>query len=185
MKFDLFSKKTNRALLVLAMIDLSVSTAFSANFVEISVSEMQVDSTPKPAKPPIRYAPMPCSDTNQVQTDPRPAEEPQKPGEEILTYVERMPQFPGGESALLDFLEKNIQYPAAARDAGIQGRVFLSFVVEKNGTLTQLKIVKDIGGGCGEEALRVFLKMPKWNPAWSSVDFHRVRMNFPVMFKPK
>ena len=103
--------------------------------------------------------------------------------EEPLTFVEAMPQFPGGEAALLKYLAENIKYPAIARESGIQGRVFLSFVVEKSGKITDMKVVKDIGGGCGKEAMRVVETMPAWKPGNQNGNPVRVRMNLPVLFK--
>lgn len=103
--------------------------------------------------------------------------------EEPLTFVEAMPQFPGGEAALLKYLAENIKYPAIARESGIQGRVFLSFVVEKSGKITDMKVVKDVGGGCGKEAMRVVETMPPWKPGNQNGNPVRVRMNLPVLFK--
>lgn len=103
--------------------------------------------------------------------------------EEPLTFVEAMPTFPGGEVELLRYLGTNIKYPNVAKETGIQGKVFLSFVVEKNGKITDIKIVRDIGGGCGKEAVRVVESMPQWKPGNQNGNAVRVRMNLPVTFR--
>ncbi len=82
----------------------------------------------------------------------------------IYTYVQEMPQFPGGEEAFNNFLRHNIRYPLTARQHSIEGRVYVYFVIEKNGTLSDIKIVQGIGAGCDEEALRVMRMMPRWKP---------------------
>ena len=99
----------------------------------------------------------------------------------FITY-ERMPEFPGGEDALYEFLAKNIKYPQAAKDSNIQGRVFVTFVVEKDGTLTNPRVVRDIGGGCGEEALRVVKMMPKWKPGEQSGKVVSMGFTLPIRF---
>ncbi len=82
----------------------------------------------------------------------------------IYTYVQEMPQFPGGDEAFNNFLRRNIRYPQLARQNSIQGRVYVYFVIEKNGTLSDIKVVQGIGAGCDEEALRVMRMMPRWKP---------------------
>ena len=82
-----------------------------------------------------------------------------KPG--LPTFVEQMPQFPGN---MQYYLASHINYPAAAREANIQGRVGITFVVNEDGTITDAKVARGIGGGCDEEALRVIRAMPKWKP---------------------
>jgi periplasmic protein TonB len=122
---------------------------------------------------------------NEVIEDIKKVEEVKAPpkDEEPLTFVEAMPQFPGGETELLKYLAQNIKYPAIARESGISGRVFLSFVVEKTGKITDIKVVKDIGGGCGKESVRVVESMPNWKPGNQNGNSVRVRMNLPVLFK--
>ncbi len=93
---------------------------------------------------------------------------PPEPGtnqseEEVFTLVEEMPSFPGGERKLLQLLSL-IRYPQIARENNIAGSVFLSFVVDKDGSIKDAKVLKGIGGGCDEEALRVLMALPNWNP---------------------
>ena len=103
--------------------------------------------------------------------------------EEVFTIVESMPQFPGGMPAFLAFLGKNIKYPRKAAQLGVEGRVFVEFIVNKDGTLTDLKVVKGIGSGCDEEAIRVLSKAPKWAPGKQRGKAVRVKMVVPIFFK--
>ena len=89
-------------------------------------------------------------------------EEPEEP--EIFTIVEQSAEFPGGMGELLKYLGKNINYPPIAQENGIEGRVVLRFIVDETGGISDVQILRDIGGGCGEEAVRVVKKMPKWSP---------------------
>lgn len=84
---------------------------------------------------------------------------------DTFTVVEQFPKFPEGEDAMYEYLSKNIQYPAEARENNIQGRVVLKFVVLSDGTITDIRVLKGVSGGCSEEAVRVVEAMPKWNPA--------------------
>jgi periplasmic protein TonB len=81
---------------------------------------------------------------------------------EPTTFVEQMPEFPGGEDMLKKFLNEHIKYPQAATEMGISGRVFVNFLVNKQGKISQIKVVRTIGGGCDEEAVRVVGLMPDW-----------------------
>lgn len=101
---------------------------------------------------------------------------------EIFTIVEEQPSFPGGEAALMEFLGKNIAYPPMARESGIQGTVFVTFVVEPDGSVTNVKILRGIGGGCDEEAMRVVRNMPKWKPGKQRGKPVRVQFNLPIRF---
>jgi periplasmic protein TonB len=87
-------------------------------------------------------------------------EEPDQP----FVIVEQMPQFPGGEKEMMKFIRNNLRYPSLAAENGIQGTVILNFVVDRDGKITRIKVVRGIGGGCDEEAIRVLNKMPAWSP---------------------
>jgi protein TonB len=100
----------------------------------------------------------------------------------IFQVVEDNPDFPGGEEARIRFLRDNIRYPAIARESGIQGTVFITFVVERDGSITDVKIVRGIGGGCDEEAVRVVERMPKWTPGKQRGRAVRVQFNMPIRF---
>ena len=97
--------------------------------------------------------------------------------------VENMPTFPGGEKKMLEYVAKNVKYPQLAKEVGTQGRVFVSFVVEKDGSITNVTILRGIGSGCDEEAMRVVKSMPKWNPGLQCGRAVRVSCNLPINFK--
>jgi periplasmic protein TonB len=100
----------------------------------------------------------------------------------IFTVVEDQPQFPGGESARVKFLSDNLRYPTMAREAGIQGTVFVTFVVERDGSVTDVRVLRGIGGGCDEEAVRVVQNMPRWQPGRQRGQPVRVQFNMPIRF---
>ncbi len=102
--------------------------------------------------------------------------------EEVFLVVEDDPEFPGGLSALSQYLASNIKYPQLAKENNITGKVFVSFVVEKDGSVGQVKILRDIGGGCGAEAVRVVKSMPKWKPGKQRGKPVRTQFNLPVDF---
>ena len=97
--------------------------------------------------------------------------------------VEKMPEFPGGEEALYKYLSKNLKYPDIAKEQNLQGKVFVQFIVEKDGSISNPKAVRDIGGGCGEEAVRVVRGMPKWTPGKQRTQTVRVQYTLPVVFQ--
>lgn len=97
--------------------------------------------------------------------------------------VQTPPQFPGGEKELYSYLSKNIQYPAEASKNKIAGSVLLSFVVNKDGSISEVLVIKDIGGGCGTEARRAVLAMPNWQPGEVHDKPVRVRFTLPVRFR--
>ena len=101
----------------------------------------------------------------EVEVEEIIEEEPEEPEEpEIFTIVEQNAEFPGGMGALMEYLAKNINYPPIAQENGIEGRVVLRFVVDEVGGISDVQVLRDIGGGCGQEAIRVVKKMPKWKP---------------------
>lgn len=102
---------------------------------------------------------------------------------EIFMYVEQMPEFPGGQTELIKYLQKNLRYPAAARENGIEGKVVLQFVVDESGKISDLQVVRDIGGGCAEEAERVVRNMPPWKPGKQNGNAVKVYFKLPVTFK--
>ena len=103
--------------------------------------------------------------------------------QEIFKIVEEMPSFPGGEAKLMEFVGKNIKYPQIARETGIQGRVFVNFVVEPDGSVSNVSVLRGIGGGCDEEAMRVVKSMPKWKPGKQRGKAVRVQYMLPVNFR--
>jgi len=107
------------------------------------------------------------------------------PGEDtgIYTTIDVYPRFPGGDQARFYFLRSNIRYPETAVKAGIQGVVMVVFVIEPNGTLSNIEVSKGIGGGCDEEAIRVVKIMPLWEPGKRSGKAVRVLVRMPIVFK--
>lgn len=100
----------------------------------------------------------------------------------VDTYVDEEPSFPGGMEAMYKFLAENIKYPQEARDNNISGKVYVTFVVETDGRITNPRLLRDIGGGCGQEAIRVVKSMPRWNPGKNNGQPARVQFNLPVNF---
>lgn len=103
--------------------------------------------------------------------------------DQVFQVVEVDPEFPGGMEALTKYLSENIKYPEQAKKDKIQGKVYISFVVEKDGSVADAKVLRGIGGGCDEEALRVVNAMPKWTPGKQRNTPVRVQFNLPVVFK--
>lgn len=97
--------------------------------------------------------------------------------------VEQMPEFPGGSSALMEFLSDNVKYPAECVKDSIQGRVVVTFIVEKDGSITEAKVVRSVHPQLDQEALRVVGLMPKWRPGSMNGQRQRVRYTLPVKFK--
>lgn len=109
-----------------------------------------------------------------------------KPREEetkIFTVVEQMPSFPGGEAALMQYLSKNIKYPPFAEENSIQGRVICTFVVERDGSVTDIHIAKGVDPSLDKEAIRVVSGMPKWIPGRQNGQSVRVKYTLPVTFR--
>ncbi len=121
----------------------------------------------KPKHQPVKVAP--------VELD--------SPKEAELFAVEQAPEFIGGNAAMGEFLRKNLKYPPQAASAGIQGRVFISFVVGADGKIENVQTLKGIGFGCDEEAERVIKLMPKWKAGRQSGTPVRVKFNLPVVFQ--
>jgi len=145
--------------------------------------EVKAEDVPPPIEDIKEAEPAPVTDEN-VQYDfnaaPTVVEEV-KP--QIFTYVEQMPDFPGGQTELMKFLQKNLRYPPAARENGIEGRVVLQFVVDESGNISDIQVLRDIGGGCAEEATRVVKMMPPWKPGKQNGNPVKVYFKLPVTFK--
>jgi TonB family protein len=100
----------------------------------------------------------------------------------IYTVVEVMPSYVGGDEARLKFLKDNIKYPSEAKESAIQGTVYVTFVVDETGKISDVKTLRGIGGGCEEEAIRVVKMMPKWIPGEQSGKKVKVQFNMPIKF---
>ena len=116
----------------------------------------------------------------EVIAEPEP---PKVEETKVFDVVEEMPQFPGGQAALLEYLAKNIKYPVVAEENGIQGRVIVTFVVERDGSITDVKVVKSVDPSLDKEASRVVKSMPKWQPGKQNGSAVRVKYTVPVTFR--
>lgn len=103
--------------------------------------------------------------------------------EEIFTIVEEQPQPEGGLSAFYEYVRKNLNYPAQARRLGIEGKVYVQFVVDKTGKISDVEAIKGIGAGCDEEAIQVLQNAPAWHPGKQRGRPVKVRMILPITFK--
>ena len=101
----------------------------------------------------------------------------------VYEIVDQMPEYPGGLTALMNYLRANIRYPEAAQKAGIEGRVIVSFIVEPNGSVSNVKIVRGVDSNLDQEALRVVSEMPNWTPGKQGGNAVRVRYSLPIAFK--
>ena len=109
--------------------------------------------------------------------------EPENNPDEVFMIVEESPEFPGGTIALLQFLQSNINYPAECKEKGIQGRVLISFTVNKDGSITDPEVVKSVDPALDAEALKVINAMPTWKPGKQRGETVRVRYTVPINFK--
>jgi TonB family protein len=141
---------------------LILFTAGTVNNIAAQTSQQQVKPT----------------EDQKVVTQEKPKKE-----DPVFTVVENPPSYPGGQDAMSKYLVENIKYPEEARTKGIQGTVFVTFVIEKDGTVSTVKILRGIGSGCDEEAQRVVSGMPKWIPGKQKGDPVRVQFNLPINFK--
>lgn len=107
----------------------------------------------------------------------------ESPQEEILQYAEEMPEYPGGTQALMEYLKTKITYPAQAKDEGIQGTVYIGFVVYKDGTLGSFKIRRGVRADLDKEAMRVIKAMPNWKPGKQNGKVVNCEMTLPVKFR--
>jgi protein TonB len=103
--------------------------------------------------------------------------------EPTFITVEQMPEFPGGQEGLVNYLVENLNYPEKAKAEKITGKVYVSFVVEKDGSISNVKVLRDIGYGCGEEAVRVVKAMPRWKPGMQRGKNVRVQYTLPLNFQ--
>jgi protein TonB len=115
----------------------------------------------------------------EVVVDEKPKEEETK----VFDVVEQMPSFPGGDAELMKFLSTHIKYPVVAEENGIQGRVIATFVVERDGSISDVKVVKSVDPSLDKEATRVVKSMPKWQPGKQNGSAVRVKYTVPVTFR--
>lgn len=116
----------------------------------------------------------------EVIAQPEP---PKQEENKVFDVVEQMPSFPGGNGALMSYLSENVKYPVVAQENGVQGRVVISFVVERDGSITDVRVVRSVDPSLDREAARVVSSMPKWIPGKQNGSAVRVKYNVPVSFK--
>ena len=116
----------------------------------------------------------------EVIAQPEP---PKQEETKVFDVVEEMPSFPGGPGALMSFLSGNIKYPVVAEENGIQGRVIVAFVVERDGSITDVRVVKSVDQSLDKEAVRVVKSMPRWIPGKQNGSAVRVKYTVPVTFR--
>ena len=163
--------------------DQGVADIIAEEEVEITRPE---DTPPPPPPPP---APAVAEVLTVVEDDVKlddveiVSSEDDAASAQIFTVVETMPEFPGGQGALLQYLAKSIKYPVIAQENGIQGRVSCSFVVNKDGSIVDAEVIRGVDPSLDKEALRVINSMPKWNPGMQRNKPVRVKYTVPVMFR--
>lgn len=121
--------------------------------------------------------------TQRVETEPVKAEPKPEVENKVFDVVEQMPSFPGGLSALMQYLSSNIKYPVVAQENGVQGRVVVSFVVERDGSITDVQVARSVDPSLDREAQRVVRSMPRWIPGKQNGQAVRVKYNVPVAFR--
>jgi TonB family protein len=164
-RFFMMSKsKTNRIALLKMILVFPLAIALTVLF-SITVSE-RITAQENPVK-----------STSEVSK-----QEIQEQDQAVFTVVEKMPRFPGGDEARIKYMVENIRYPEAARKNGIKGTVYISFIVEKDGKISTVKVIRGIGGGCDEEAFRVIQNMPYWEPGKQKGEPVRTILNIPIKF---
>lgn len=168
------------------------------------------ESTPPPPPPPPPPAPAITDEINIVENDVKITNiellsvdddanknqaifTPPAPGtgraqeqvadDQIFDFLEEMPVFPGGEAEMMKWLNKNVQYPTLASENGIQGRVMVGFVVERDGSVSDVKIIRGVDPSLDKEAARVVKAMPKWKPGMQTGKPVRCRFTIPVNFR--
>ena len=114
---------------------------------------------------------------------PPPKPKQEEVTEEIFVVVENQPEFPGGNTAMMKFLSDNIKYPVIAQENSIQGRVICNFVVERDGSITDVQVVRGVDPSLDREAVRVIQQMPRWKPGKQRGQAVRVRFTLPVVFR--
>ena len=138
-----------------------------------------IDNIQRPDKEQVPEEP--ASDTTLSSNDTAVIKEDTK----IYETADVPPEFPGGKDAMMQWIASNIKYPAAAKRDNIKGLVTVTAVVEKNGSLTEVTVKKDIGGGCGAEAVRTIRQMPTWIPGQVKNEDKRTRVTINIFFPPK
>lgn len=150
--------------------DTAALNAFLKTCGRIDTVNLDVNNNPVKTKPHHQRIKMVLNTGKVVRVD------------SIYFVAEVMPQFPGGESGLVEYLKKNMNYPASAKAKKVSGRVYVQFIIERDGSVSRLKVTRGIGNGCDEESLRVVKQMPKWTPGKMRGEPVQVQYTLPVKF---
>lgn len=174
-RFTMMTKTNNRkpATFRLALAIVAVTTVSFGVFISACQTGTQKAETETTEQETIEVP------SEQIEVE---QQTPTDISEEIFIVVEEPPSFNGGDEARIKYISENIKYPEEARAKGIQGTVFVTFVVEADGSVSDVKILRGIGGGCDEEAVRVIESMPKWIPGKQRGQAVRVQFNMPIRF---
>lgn len=149
---------------------------------EMTTMGVVIMDPPPPPPPDLTDLSMGEIEIVELDADDEELDEGEVP---VFLIVEDDPEFPGGVDSLYAWIARNIKYPEQARFNNVEGRVFVKFIVEKDGRISNAKLVRDIGGGCGEEALRVVKSMPRWKPGKQRGKPVRAEYTLPINFSLK
>jgi TonB family protein len=141
-----------------------------ANRVDAVWNELNIDRSPIPYEEYPAVEPVVIQEQNVI------------PEPQIYSYVEQMPQFPGGEDLLEKYFKENLNYPAKEKEMGVEGRVICRFIVNEDGSLSDIKIVRSISERCDEEAIRLIKNMPHWKPGKQNGKAVKVSYSLPIIF---
>lgn len=165
----------------------NVRVRFTLPVVFRLMGDKKTTSAPPPPPPPPTSAEKKSLGSAPPPPPPPPAysksREEMKNTNEVFVVVEKQPEFPGGTQALMKFINENVNYPREAQENGIQGRPIVNFIVEKDGTINDVKIVRSVDPLLDAEALRVAESMPKWSPGKQKGQPVRVRYTLPLVFR--
>jgi TonB family protein len=177
------------------LLPLILTAAFVITLMHNNTILAQNNPTPQKTKQTTTAKPVVKTDTKTARpkqqtiikfAEPKPQgkkmEKPVKGKDDVYTVVEEMPQFPGGDEARIKYMISSIKYPEDAKKKGVQGTVYVTFVVETDGSISTVKVLRGIGTGCDEEAVRVIREMPQWIPGKQSGKTVRVQFNMPIKF---
>jgi TonB family protein len=153
-----------------------VSNKASAEEEAVPVTIFNVNKTEDPIKTETKPATIPVSTVAETKSSVIDVNK-------VYKDVEKKPMFAGGSPAFVQYLNENLQYPATARERGIDGRVLVTFIVEKDGNISDISVIQGIGGGCDEEAIRVMKNAPSWLPGENGGQKVRVQCTIPITFK--
>lgn len=181
----MMNKKTKKPVLK-AILSLTFSAGLFAGLLLLQSATLQATQPPltqsEPGVVSLTVVGQPPEPAPQPPSPPPPPRRAEPKADVIFTVVEDQPRFPGGEEARVQYMVENLRYPEEARDDGIQGTVFVTFVVEEDGNITGVSVLRGIGGGCDEEAIRVVKNMPTWTPGRQRGQNVRVQYNMPIRF---